>query len=178
MPYIDEKYRPDYQQALELIFNDLNRESWANNVADAFQQILLDVYGDVDSTRYFKQNELGGVLVCMASEWQRRLNIELNTSVLQDFRENLRFLKDPLSLAFVNKIKELIPQDDETQRAGHLNYLLTITMIRAVEEDFVKQVEVPAFVYCLFEKIYEQVTGPYEDLAIQKGGEVFPPAWL
>lgn len=173
MPYIPAEDRAlPYQEFI----SELCEETGANfksGAAQFFYAVLTAVYGDAERTRYFRQNELHGVLACMRMEWEQRWCPKLDT---RDWHFPLfELAQGAQSLcALAARVVECIPREDETRRAGHLNYFITLLMVEAVSRRLLTKEEVPPYIDAIASQIYAVVTRPYEVQAIGKNGDVFP----
>jgi hypothetical protein len=171
MPYIKLEERTAYQDLLKEIFSNLEKSSFKESFAGFAATIFQNLYGSADATRYYLQNELCGVLACAALEWSRRTGVALNQAPPLAAKQNpcSSQLKE---IAYL--ITAFISSRPETDRPGHLNYFLTLCMIEAAQRSFVTPEEVSLLLHTLLLQTYKTQTGPYEDRAISKNGEVFP----
>lgn len=134
------------------------------------------VYGTpkaAKGTRYFMQNELIGVLNCARFEWQRRFNVAGERSELKcEIGCPSWTVSEEISSA-LSEIAGEIGEKGHEQRAGALNYFLTVTFLRMAGTKLFSREEVPGIFSELAERWYRQVTAPYEDGAIEKNGDCF-----
>ena len=170
MPYIDAENRKQYDAAacelMELATVDNFYSLFASFVFGVGEQI----YGGPTETRYFKQNELGGVLICAALEWRRRAGGSLAETfgVTPAFRDQTE--------ASARRVARMIPREDEGQRPGHLNYCLTRILIDAIGRECLATDNAPSLLLATLSAWYSEVTGPYEEIAITKNGDCYPSA--
>lgn len=176
MPYIEKQQQLPYQPYFRKLVELLSPDSWDRQVAGFIRSLLVGVYGDYDQTRYYRQNEMGGVLFCMQQEWSSRCGEEI-----WEKEFNQKAIPTELSSAFASlsaELVEVIPVDDETLRSGHLNYFITTLMIEIVKIGLINSRQVPDFVSRIATYIYRTTTRVYEDEAIMKNGDVFPGNFL
>ena len=173
MPYIPADHRQQYQYFLPTLFEKMSASNWQESLLAFIFQVSELVYGTATDTRYFKQNELGGVFACMSLEWQLRCGISRGKILSLKLKTGQPEI-NTLATLFV----KLIPLEDETLRAGHLNYFITISMIHAIERSWTSVEQVPDFIDSVARIVYKTITRPYEEIAANKNGEVFPESLL
>lgn len=178
MPYILQEARPAYDELARQLVETLDRRRWPERLGPIVREIGVRIYGPPEHTRYYKQNELIGVLSCMRLEWQQRLNLP-DAAV----DETLRFALLPDSAAAscsaaVDAIAGACRRQTDESRAGHLNYCLTATMIEVVDRGWCAFDYVPTYIYSVEQWVYRVTTRPYEDTARAKSGDVYPASWL
>jgi hypothetical protein len=78
----------------------------------------------------------------------------------------------------LTEISMLIPKD-RTKRCGHMNYVISLLIekVYGKEMRYADHNEVVGVLTCAKNELYRVKTGPYEDLAIAKNGDlsVLPP---
>lgn len=73
MPYIAPEDRQlPYSTYVQSIWDLCESKTWREQFANLLRETLVTVYGDKNETRYFKQNEMDGVLACVSLEWAHR----------------------------------------------------------------------------------------------------------
>lgn len=174
MPYISPEQRPPYVAAAETFLSSLSHNDAVSLLPAAIRAILESVYGTVEDTRYYRQNELQGVLSCMRREWCSRLNLPTNISRQVSFKLTTASGEEPKAFCeLLNTVSKAVPLADETLRAGHLNFFISEMMNQVVEKGWLKAAEVPDLIDAIAEWLYEEITRPYEDRAIAKNGDCF-----
>lgn len=174
MPYIAPEDRQlPYSTYVQSIWDLCESKTWREQFANLLRETLVTVYGDKNETRYFKQNEMDGVLACVSLEWAHRWGRESSqTTPLQ--LAHLTTYPEGEADRLAQAVAEIVPVDDETRRAGHLNYFITIAMIEAVSRKLIEIQQVPGYIDAVASWIYATTTRPYEEQAIEKNGDVFP----
>jgi hypothetical protein len=73
----------------------------------------------------------------------------------------------------LNEISELVPKD-RTLRPGHMNYIISLLIekVYGKEMRYADYNEVQGVLGCAGLELYRKKTGPYEDKAIIKNGDL------
>lgn len=170
MPYIKAEDRAPYQKYAKEIFQKFEKNNWQNQFRAVVYNLVQAIYGTSSDTRYFKQNEMIGVISSMLLEWHHRTGASLSiTTSKHNFINPSRDLLELLSA-----LSEKISLSDDANRPGNLNYFLTLCMIEAVENSLIESTQVANFMLSILQDLYAAITRKYEALAIEKNGEVFP----
>ncbi len=178
MPYIAKSERGPYDKGAELLLSALDPEAWRQQLAPVICEIGRRVYGDPDSTRYYRQNEFLGVLGCMANEWQDRLRVpaygaDASLSFESMGQSESAQFEDTIAL-----VVGLLQKEADEARPAKLNYLLTWTMIGVVEAAWCPADYPPSYVRAMARWVYQTVVRPFEDRAKARNGDVFPEKWF
>ncbi len=168
MPYIQNDKREPYDRIVSDFIRSCPRETWPGRMTALVFTVFKSLYGSASNTRYYKQNEAIGVLAAAMLELRRRCGDTLSgPKNLEDWQSIV-----PDVASFAQRVLELLPSDDGEQRPGHLNYLITELILAAGAAGTVDiHKEACDFIMGLAAEWYRQVTGPYEDAAIQKNGD-------
>ena len=170
MPYIATESRPVYDTVVTELLNSSTAENWKDRATALIFSVTFELYGDANNTRYFKQNEIAGVFCAAALESIRRLGGQFAPSPANHLTNWKEFT---ISVAKQSAtVLAAIPRSDDSQRCGHLNYLITELTLAAVQKGWLEETEGPSrFIFTLADTWYDLVTGPYEDEAIEKNGD-------
>ncbi|MCO6431677.1 MAG: hypothetical protein J5J00_12530 [Deltaproteobacteria bacterium] len=178
MPYISSDHRKPYAEIITRCAS-----VGGSSLFEGFFMTLLSclaerVYGSVE-TRYYKQNEFIGVLSCAATEWLRRTRCS-DDGLVAESRCIDALDKTPPTLraeaqALCGEITELLPLHDETQRAGHLNFVLTSILLQALTSGALSRPDQGFQILESFRRYwYGRFTADYEESMIAKNGDCYP----
>lgn len=73
----------------------------------------------------------------------------------------------------LTELSKIVPKD-VTKRCGHMNYLISLLIEKVYGEKlrYYEYNEISGLLGCIKDEIYRRKTGPYEDEAIEKNGDL------
>lgn len=73
----------------------------------------------------------------------------------------------------LEELSKIIPQDT-TKRCGHMNYVISLLIekVYGTKLRYFEYNEIKGLLGCIDAEIYRRKTGPYEDKAIEKNGDL------
>lgn len=174
MPYIGCKDRENYSQDLGSLreqseLRGLNPEEQAQVAAKLVLTLLEESYPGGD--RYFRHNEVVGMLKCCSLEWQRRNNID---GYITD-NDLLKKGDHPISSSkeVMKRVGKVVSELSSEVRPGVLNYFITVFFKGLFVGLPTHQKDLPVSVLeSVLDHWYSERTAPYEDRKIEENGDV------